>query len=95
MLLLALDTTTKVCSAALGDGERIWAEYLLNTGNTHSKHLMPLLISLLKDAGVHKSQLQGVAVCGAGIVYRYPHRHGNSKRIMPGVKYSRCGGDDP
>ena len=62
MLLLALDTTTKVCSAALGDGERIWAEYLLNTGNTHSKHLMPLLISLLKDAGVHKSQLQGVAV---------------------------------
>jgi tRNA threonylcarbamoyladenosine biosynthesis protein TsaB len=63
VLLLALDTTTRVCSAAIGDTERVWAEYLLNTDNTHSQRLMPLIISLLKDAGVHKSRLQGVAVC--------------------------------
>lgn len=62
MLLLAIDTTTRVCSVALGDSEKIWAEYLLNTENTHSQRLMPLLISLLKDAGVQKSRLQGVAV---------------------------------
>lgn len=62
MLLLAIDTTTKICSAALGDSSKIWAEYTLNIKNTHSKHLMPLIVSLFKDSGVDKSLLEGVVV---------------------------------
>jgi tRNA threonylcarbamoyladenosine biosynthesis protein TsaB len=62
LLLLAIDTTTKICSAALGDSNKILAEYTLNIKNTHSKHLMPLIVSLFKDAGVDKSLLEGVVV---------------------------------
>jgi len=62
LLLLAIDTTTRICTAALGDHEKIRAEYLLNVKNTHSQRLMPLIISLLKDSGIGKNQLEGVAV---------------------------------
>lgn len=62
MLLLALDTTTRVCTVALGDQQKIWGEYLLNIKNTHSERLMPLIVSLLRDSGVSKEQLGGVAL---------------------------------
>ncbi|MGI6308643.1 MAG: tRNA (adenosine(37)-N6)-threonylcarbamoyltransferase complex dimerization subunit type 1 TsaB [Dethiobacteria bacterium] len=62
MLLLALDTATRVCSVALGDGRKILAEYLLNVKRTHSQDLLPLIVSLLKNSGTHKSQLKGLAV---------------------------------
>ena len=85
MLLLALDTTTRVCSVALGNTERVWAEYLLNTDNTHSQRLMPLIISLLKMPGFPKTSCRVLPYAWAGIIYRYPHRYGNSKKIMPGL----------
>lgn len=62
MLLLAIDTTTRVCSVALGDHEKIWAEYQLNGKNTHSQRLMPLIVSLFRDSGIDKSRLEGVAL---------------------------------
>ena len=62
MLLLAIDTTTRVCSVALGDHEKILAEYQLNVKNTHSQRLMPLIVSLFRDSGADKSRLEGVAL---------------------------------
>lgn len=62
MLLLALDTTTGICSVALGNEEKIVAEYLLNIERTHSRRLLPLIVSLFKDSGIHKSSLKGLAV---------------------------------
>ncbi len=62
MLLLAIDTTTRVCSVALGDQEKILAEYHLNVKNTHSQRLMPLIVSLFRDSGIDKSRLEGVAL---------------------------------
>lgn len=62
MLLLAIDTTTRVCSVALGDHEKIRAEYHLNVKNTHSQRLMPLIVSLFRDSGIDKSRLEGVAL---------------------------------
>ena len=62
MLLLAIDTTTRVCSVALGDHEKILAEYHLNVKNTHSQRLMPLIVSLFRDSGIDKSRLEGVAL---------------------------------
>ena len=62
MLLLALDTTTRICSVALGDEQKILAEYLLNIKRTHSQDLLPMIVSLFKDSGIHKSRLKGLAV---------------------------------
>lgn len=62
MLLLALDTTTGICSAALGDEQKILAEYLLNIKGTHSQKLLPMIVSLFEDTGIHKEQLKGLAV---------------------------------
>ncbi len=62
MLLLAIDTTTNVCSVALGERDKLWAEITFNTKKTHSQRLMPALQSLLKGADVDKKQLQGIAV---------------------------------
>ncbi len=62
MLLLALDTATRVCSVALGDGRTILAEYFLNNKRTHSQDLLPLIVSLLEGSGIHKNQLAGLAV---------------------------------
>lgn len=62
MLLLAIDTTTNVCSVALGEKDKLWAEITLNTKKTHSQRLMPAVKNLLRDAGVDKKQLEGLAV---------------------------------
>lgn len=62
MLLLAIDTTTNVCSAALGEEDKLWAEITTNTKKTHSQRLMPAVQTLLSEAGVDKKQLQGIAV---------------------------------
>ncbi len=62
MLLLAIDTTTTVCSVAVGEEGKLLAEYLLNIKKTHSQRLMPLVISLLKDSDVGRSNLEGIAV---------------------------------
>ncbi len=62
MLLLALDTTTTVCSVALGDEGKLWAEYSLNISKTHSQRLMPLLVDLIRDTGVDKKKIEGIAV---------------------------------
>jgi tRNA threonylcarbamoyladenosine biosynthesis protein TsaB len=47
---------------ALGDQEKILAEYHLNVKNTHSQRLMPLIVSLFRDSGIDKSRLEGVAL---------------------------------
>jgi tRNA threonylcarbamoyladenosine biosynthesis protein TsaB len=62
MLLLALDTTTTVCSVALGDEKKLLAETFLNVKRTHSQRLMPVLISLLEHAGLDKKELEGIVV---------------------------------
>ncbi len=62
MLLLALDTATRVCSVALGDEHKLWAEYSLHIEKTHSQRLMPLLVNMLKDAGVDKKAIDGLVV---------------------------------
>jgi len=52
MIILSLDTSATVASAALCDGERLLAEYTLNNGNTHSETLLPMVESLLAHFGI-------------------------------------------
>ena len=52
MIILSLDTSATVASAALCDDERLLAEYTLNNGNTHSETLLPMVESLLTHFGI-------------------------------------------
>lgn len=48
MKILSLDTTAEVCSAAVCDDKRLIAEMTVNTGNTHSQTLLPVVEQILK-----------------------------------------------
>jgi tRNA threonylcarbamoyladenosine biosynthesis protein TsaB len=64
MRLLAFDTSTEMCSAALFDGAR-WRERNEHAGSRHSELLLPMVRSLLGDAGIELRDLDGIAF-GAG-----------------------------
>ena len=65
MLILALDSTAQVGSVALCEDETLIAEYTVNTGNTHSETLLPMVESVLKIAGYTVSDVD-LFVCTAG-----------------------------
>ncbi len=48
MKILALDTTAEVCTAAICDDKKLIAEMTVNTGNTHSQTLLPVVEQILK-----------------------------------------------
>lgn len=48
MKILALDTTAEVCTAAVCDDKGLIAEMTVNTGNTHSETLLPVVEQILK-----------------------------------------------
>ena len=50
MKILALDSTAIVGTVALCEDERLVALYTLNTGNTHSQTLLPMIESALRSA---------------------------------------------
>lgn len=50
MKILALDTSAKTASVALTDGRRLIAVNTLNAGLTHSETMLPMVVSLLRDA---------------------------------------------
>jgi tRNA threonylcarbamoyladenosine biosynthesis protein TsaB len=66
MKLLAVETATEACSAALMiDGET--HERYEITANGHSKLILPMIDSLLADAGLQPADLDGLAFgCGPG-----------------------------
>ncbi len=64
MQILALETSTELCSAALWrDGEVLAREAL--AGQRHSELLLPMIDALLAEAGVKLAALDGIAF-GAG-----------------------------
>lgn len=64
MRILALDASTDVCAAALGDGAS-WAERTQLAGQRHSELLLPMVRSLLIERQLQLSDLDGIAF-GAG-----------------------------
>lgn len=63
MKILALETSAKSVSVAVAEGGKVLASAYQNTGMTHSCTLMPLLESMLQNAGlsVHDMDLLAVA----------------------------------
>ncbi len=62
MKILALDTATPSCSVAVTDGGTLCAELSSFKNQTHAKHLMDAIDSVLSIAGFGVDDLDGLAV---------------------------------
>lgn len=60
-MILAVDTTTNVLSAALLDGEHVLSEYSIDHKKTHSQKLMPVIEALLGNLGLELSDIDAFA----------------------------------
>lgn len=65
MKILALDSTAEVCTAALCEDDRLIAEMTVNTGNTHSETLLPVVEQLLKISETSLDEIDAFA-CSTG-----------------------------
>lgn len=64
MKLLALDTATEACSAAVWVDGAVHARFEI-VGRDHTQRLIPIVTAVLAEAGLRHSQLDGL-VCGLG-----------------------------
>lgn len=64
MKILALDTATEACSAALWSDGEVRSRFE-NAGRNHTERLMPIVQELMAESGCQFSQLDGIA-CGVG-----------------------------
>ena len=62
MKILAVDTATKSCSVAVIDEDRLLAESTSFEDQTHSRHLLNIIDTVLGKAGLKIAQLDGFAV---------------------------------
>lgn len=62
--VLALDTSTSVGAVAVGVGERLLSEVVMNVGPGHSSALMPAVDQALRSAGILPRELSAVVVGG-------------------------------
>lgn len=62
MKILALDSATKSCSAAVMNAGTLAAELVTQNDETHSKHLMKLVDKVLEMANLRVGELDGMAV---------------------------------
>lgn len=61
-MILAIDTSTRLISVAIGNSDGVVSEIFLNTSTSHSENLLPMIDFLLKRAGVKLKQVNGIAV---------------------------------
>jgi len=65
MLILAIDTSSATATTALMENGRLLAEFIQNTGKTHSQRLMLMIDEMLKSCG-KKPQDIDLYACAAG-----------------------------
>ena len=63
MKILSIDSSTPVAGIAVSDGYKLLGEIMINTKNTHSEKLMPMVDQLLKDLGLTFKDLDAIAAC--------------------------------
>ena len=63
MKLLAVDTSTRACSVAVVDQNRLACEITTGPAGTHSTHLLSLIRTALALAEMELNGLDGLAVC--------------------------------
>ena len=62
MRILAVDTATKSCSVAVTENETVLGEITKISEQTHSKHLLEMVHTVIREAGLILSDLDGFAV---------------------------------
>lgn len=62
MLVLGFDTATPAVSVALHDGERVIAAASALDARRHSELLMPMIATIMADAGASRADLTAIAV---------------------------------
>ncbi len=62
MYILGIDTATKVAGTAVVKDGRLISERFIHNKLTHSQVLLPMVDSVLSDAGIKITELQGIAV---------------------------------
>ena len=65
MITLAFDSTAKIASAAVTDGEKLLALYNINNGLTQSELLLPMAENMIKSLGMNFSDIELLA-CSVG-----------------------------
>jgi tRNA threonylcarbamoyladenosine biosynthesis protein TsaB len=60
--ILAVDTATKSCSAAVTEDRSLLAELTTVREQTHSKHLLRTISAVIEKAGLHISNIDGFAL---------------------------------
>ena len=63
MKILAIDTSSEICSTALFDDDKIIDENNLDNGKTHSENLMPLIDELLKRNKTDLKDIDLISCC--------------------------------
>ena len=61
-MLLAIDTSSLVLSCALAEEGKLVAEWTQQKKLTHSEQLIPCMDLMLKEVGVSKKEITGIAV---------------------------------
>jgi len=62
MKILSVDTSTPTCTVGLVDGEKILAETVDSSGQTHARHLMGMIDSTMTASGFAVQDIDGFAV---------------------------------
>ncbi len=62
MKILAVDTATRTCSVAVVDGDSLLAEITLTDNQTHSRHLLKMIETVVEEAGLKIAEIDGFAV---------------------------------
>lgn len=62
MILLAVDTATRVCGVALSEDDTVRIEYTADHGQTHARHVLRMIRTVLDEAGCGIDQLDGFCV---------------------------------
>lgn len=63
MKILAVDTSSKICSVALLENDTVIDEINLDDGKTHSENLMPLIDEILCKNNLDIKQIEMIACC--------------------------------
>lgn len=63
MKILAIDTSSSICSVAILEDDKLIDKNELNDGKTHSENLMPLLDELLKRNSIDIKNVNLIACC--------------------------------
>lgn len=62
MKLLGIETSTYSLSVAIVDDDNVLGELSLNIGPKHSERLIPIIDWLLKEVGMERKEIEGIAV---------------------------------